>query len=189
VEDIDIVKSIQAGDSEMYALLVEKYHRHLLNFIYRLVGNEQLVEDIGQEVFFSVYKSLRSFNVQRGVPFAVWLFITARNRCISEIRKKSRRTVSPVSMDTLRNLPADAKTPEQSACEKERLADIHSALEQLPEPFKQTILQSLQGDSPDEIARNLHISRGTVKSRLSRARQKMKLLLQGPLGGNLYDRF
>jgi hypothetical protein len=66
VEDIDIVKSIQAGDSEMYALLVEKYHRHLLNFIYRLVGNEQLVEDIGQEVFFSVYKSLRSFNVQRG---------------------------------------------------------------------------------------------------------------------------
>jgi RNA polymerase sigma-70 factor (ECF subfamily) len=185
VEDIDIVKSIQAGESELYSLLVEKYHRHLLNFIYRLMGNEQLVEDIGQEVFFNVYKSIRSFNVQRGVPISAWLFITARNRCISELRKKNRRTVST---DELRTLPADAYNPEQSASEEERIAAIHSALEQLPEPFRQTILQSLQGDSADEIARTLHISPGTVKSRLSRARQKMKLLLHGPIGGNLDGR-
>ena len=181
VDDIEIVRSVQTGDSESFALLVNKYHRHLLNFIYRLIGNEQAVEDIGQEVFLSVYKSIRAFNVNRGVPFSAWLFITARNRCISELRRKSRPAIS---IEQMANLPAREKTPEQSANEEERLSAIHAALEQLPEPYRQTILQSLRGDSPEEIARNNGISRGTVKSRLSRAREKMKLLLHERFGGN-----
>jgi RNA polymerase sigma-70 factor (ECF subfamily) len=183
VEDIEIVKSVQAGDSESFSLLVDKYHRHLLNFIYRLTGNEQLVEDIGQEVFLSVYKSIGFFNVTRGVPFSAWLFIAARNRCISELRRKNRATVS---IEEMVHLPAQEKTPEQAADDQERLLAIHAALEQLPEPYRQTILQSLDGNSPEEIARNNQISRGTVKSRLSRAKEKVKLLLQERFGGN-YD--
>jgi RNA polymerase sigma-70 factor, ECF subfamily len=185
VDDIEIIKSVQTGNTEAFSLLVDRYHHHLLNFIYRLTGNEQSVEDIGQEVFLSIYKSIRSFNIQRGVPFSAWLFITARNRCISELRKKRLQTIS---IDTTGILPAHEKTPEQSASEAEQLAAIDAALAQLPEPYKQTILQSLAGDCPEEIARILKISRGTVKSRLSRARQKMKLLLHGNLGGNFYDR-
>jgi RNA polymerase sigma-70 factor, ECF subfamily len=185
LDDIEIIKSIQMGNTEAFSLLVDRYHHHLLNFIYRLTGNEPIVEDIGQEVFLSIYKSIRSFNVQRGVPFSAWLFITARNRCLSELRRKRPQTISIRAMEIV---PAQIKTPEQSASEEETLAAIHAALEQLPEPYKQTILQSLDGDSPEEIARILNISRGTVKSRLSRARQKMKLLLHGHLGGNFYDR-
>jgi RNA polymerase sigma-70 factor, ECF subfamily len=184
VDDIEIIKSVQAGNSEAFSLLVDRYHHHLLNFIYRLLGNSQLVEDIGQEIFLSIYKSIRSFNVQRGVPFAAWLFITARNRCCSELRRKRPQTVS---IKTNEIHPAE-NTPEQAACEEERIAAIHAALDQLPEPYKRTILQSLNGDSPEEIARALQISRGTVKSRLSRARQKMKSLLNGSLGANFYGR-
>jgi RNA polymerase sigma-70 factor (ECF subfamily) len=186
VDDTEVVKSVQAGDSESFALLVDKYHRHLLNFIYRLMGKEQVVEDIGQEVFLSVYKSIRSFNVNRGVPFSAWLFITARNRCISELRRKTRPAIP---IDQMVNLRALEKSPEQSANEEERLLAIHAALEQLPEPYRQTILQSLRGDSPEEIARNNGISRGTVKSRLSRAREKMRLLLHERFGGNYDGRF
>lgn len=186
MDDIEIIQSVQTGNTEAFSILVDRYHHHLLNFIYRLTGNEQTVEDIGQEIFLSVYKSIRSFNTQRGVPFAAWLFITARNRCISELRRKPLRTIS---LDTSSILPAHEKTPEQLASDEERLVAIHAALEQLPEPFKQTILQSLDGDSPEEIARLQNISRGTVKSRLSRARQKLKLLLHNNLGGNLNGRF
>jgi RNA polymerase sigma-70 factor (ECF subfamily) len=183
VDDIEIVRSVQAGDIESFSLLVNKYHRQLLNFVYRLMGNERVVEDIGQEVFLSVYKSLRSFNVNRGVPFSAWLFITARNRCISELRRKNPKVVSIEGMVDMR---AQGNTPEETANDEERLLAIRAALEQLPEPYKQTILQSLRGDSPEEIARSNQISRGTVKSRLSRAREKMRLLLQERFGGN-YD--
>jgi len=84
VDDIDIVKRVQAGDRNAFSLLVEKYHRPLLSFIYRLVGDDRSVEDIGQDVFLNVYKSISRFDLSEGVPFSAWLFIAARNRCISE---------------------------------------------------------------------------------------------------------
>ena len=137
------------------------------------------MEDIGQEVFLNVYKSIRSFNIQRGVPFSAWLFITARNRCISELRKKNRPIIS---IEEAAGLKAFEKTPEQAAIDDERLLAMRAALEQLPEPYRRTILQSLQGNSPEEIAASDQISRGTVKSRLSRARERLRLLLQAHLG-------
>ena len=185
MEDIEIVKSVQAGNSELFSLLVEKYHKHLLNFIYRLVGDRQIVEDIGQEVFLGIYKSIRAFNTGRGVPFSAWLFITARNRCISELRKR-RRPVLFVEATAI--LPAKGKTPEQITGEEETLSAIHAALQQIPAPYRQTLMQSLQGATPEEIAHDNRISRGTVKSRLFRARNKMKLLLQDRWGGNHYGR-
>ncbi len=186
MDDIEAVKRVQAGDSESFSFLVDKYHRHLLNFIYRLVSDERIVEDIGQEVFFSVYRSIKAFDTSRGVPFSAWLFITARNRCISELRKKS---LPLVSIEKLGTLSAPEKTPEQAVGEEERLMAIRTALEQLPEPYRQIILQSLRGDSTEEIARSNGISRGTVKSRLSRARDKMRLLLHDRFGGNHHGRF
>jgi RNA polymerase sigma-70 factor, ECF subfamily len=186
IADSLVVKSVQAGDCEQFALLVNKYHRHLLNFIYRLVGDEQIVEDIGQEVFLSIYKSISAFDVGRGVPFSAWLFITARNRCISELRRIKPTILSMKATATLR---ANGKTPELLASEEERLLAIQAALELLPEPYKSTILQSLRGDSPEEIARNHHISRGTVKSRLARAREKLRMLLKEHWGGNPNGQF
>ena len=185
VDDIEIVKSVQAGHSESFSLIVDKYHRQLLNFIYRLTGDGQAVEDIGQEVFLSVYKSIKAFNIRRGVPFSAWLFIVARNRCITELRRKHR---AGISIEGAADLSAREKTPEQTASDDERRLAIYAALQQLPEPYRHTILESLRGDSPEEIARNNRISRGTVKSRLCRARQSMRLLLHGHFGGSSYGR-
>jgi RNA polymerase sigma-70 factor, ECF subfamily len=183
LDDIEVIKNVQAGDTESFTLIVQKYHRQLLNFIYRLVGDEQVVEDLGQDVFLSIYKSLRNFDVRRGVPFSAWLFITARNRCISELRK--RRPPS-VSIEEIADLKALGKTPEQSASTEERLRAIHAALDQLPEPFQRTLLQSILGDSPEEIAISNRISPGTVKSRLSRARDRLRILLRVQSGGKNY---
>jgi RNA polymerase sigma-70 factor, ECF subfamily len=105
MDDIEIINNIQEGNSESFSLIVDKYHKQLLNFIYRLMRDEQIVEDIGQEVFLSIYKSIRAFNLQRGVPFSAWLFITARNRCISELRKKHWQPIAINLTDNLTDLP------------------------------------------------------------------------------------
>jgi RNA polymerase sigma-70 factor, ECF subfamily len=186
LDDNDIIRSIQSGNPESFALLVEKYHTQLLNFIYRLTGNDQIVEDLGQDVFLGIYKSIRNFDVRRGVPFSAWLFITARNRCISELRKKSR---PGIPIENIADLKSPGKTPEQAASEKERLCSIREALAQLPDPYRGTLLQSILGDSPEEIAARNHISPGTVKSRLSRARERMRLLLCVQHGGKNDERF
>jgi RNA polymerase sigma-70 factor, ECF subfamily len=185
VNDIDVVKRIQAGDSKSFSLLVEKYHKPLLNFIYRFVGDARIVEDIGQEVFLSVYKSMRDFDISMGTPFSAWLFITARNRCISELRKKHQTSVS--IEDTMEIAIRD-KSPEQAIIDKEHLDAIKSSLKQLPEPYRSAILHSLRGLSLKEIARREVISLGTAKSRIFRAREKMKAMLFTYFGGKDHGR-
>jgi RNA polymerase sigma-70 factor (ECF subfamily) len=186
LDDSDIIRSIQSGDTESFSLLVQKYHRQLLNFIYRLMGNDRIVEDLGQDVLLSIYRSIRHFDVRRGVPFSAWLFITARNRCISELRKKNR---AGVSIETIPDLKSRDRTPEQAASENERISALREALTQLPDPYRQTLLQSILGTSPEEIAAKNRISPGTVKSRLSRGREKLRFLLHAQPGGKNHGNF
>ena len=180
MNDVEIIRRIQAGDSESFSLLVQKYHRQVLTFIWRLTGAENDVEDIGQEIFLSIYTSLDRFDPDRGTPFSAWLFITARNRCISELRKTGGQVFSAGEMD---ELVSPELSPEQTVIEDERLQAIRASLEQLPEPFKSTIIESLQGNSPTEISLKHGITIGTAKSRLFRAREKLKSLLPGEFGG------
>jgi len=185
VNDIDIIKRVQAGDSKSFAFLVDKYHRPLLNFIYRLVGDARIVEDIGQEVFLSVYKTIRDFDISMGTPFSAWLFITARNRCISELRK-NRQTI--VSIEDSMEFAIREKSPDQAIIDNEHLDAIRTSLKLLPEPYRSTILQSLHGLSLKEIAHKEGISLGTAKSRIFRAREKMKTMLFKHFGGKDYGK-
>ena len=95
MNDNDIIKLIRNGHVDAFAQLVQKYHKNLLTFIYRFVRDPHLSEDIGQEVFLDVYKSLPKFDSERGTPFSAWLYISARNRCISELRKRGKSECVP----------------------------------------------------------------------------------------------
>lgn len=181
-DDLEIVRRVQRGETQAFALLVEKYHRHLLNFIFRLVRDQSIVEDIGQEVFLGVYRSLATFDVKRSVPFAAWIFIVARNRCLSELRRRRGKILLPVG--ELAGMAATATgSPEDLAIEAEERQAISAALELLPEPYRLTLLKSLRGDAPLELVLAEGIAPGTVKSRLSRAREKLRLLLEERQGG------
>lgn len=187
MDDNDIIQRVQKGDSESFSLLVEKYHDHLLNFIYRIVRDERIVEDIGQEVFLNIYKSIRNFDVRRGTPFSAWLFTSARNRCISELRKNRSKTIVP--MEEAGGIAVRERSPVEAAADSERRQALEAALAQLPEPFKGAILQSLRGDSLEEIAKTAGVSTGTAKSRLFRGREKAKALLREFFGGTGYEGF
>ncbi len=184
MEDIEVVRRIKNGDIEAFSILVGKYHNHLLNFIYRLTGDVDIVEDIGQEVFLSVYKSLKNFDDNRGTPFSAWLFITARNRCISEMRKKGNRKFVPLDDITL----GDKRTGLDLLIDNEQRQALKTSLDQLPEHYRTIILRSLDGDSISEIAGAENISPGTVKSRLFRAKERIRGLIKEFLGGEDYER-
>ena len=187
MEDSKIIERIHNGDSEAFGLLVSRYHRNLLNFIFRLVGDKAVVEDLGQEVFLDVFRSLPDFNLKRGVPFAAWLFILARNRCASELRSRGRRCF--VELESAGELAADGHSAEQALLERERWTLLHDSLNQLPEPYRATLLQSLSGATLEEISADQAVSIGTVKSRLFRAREQIKTLLQDVIGGKKNERF
>lgn len=186
MEDLSAVRRVKNGDTEAFSILVEKYHRSLLTFIYRLMGDVDSVEDIGQEVFLNVYRSLKDFDETRGIPFSAWLFIAAKNRCISELRTRNGK--ENVSIAVIAELAAGGRTAEESLLAEEKQRALQSSLEQLPEPYRSTIFRSLLGDSLDEIAVQDGISLGTVKSRLSRAKDKMRLLVKEYFGGKGYER-
>jgi RNA polymerase sigma-70 factor, ECF subfamily len=170
-EDIEIIRRIKRGETNAYEALVEKYHWHLLNFIFRMVRDEYSVEDLGQEVFISVFRSLPGFDESRGIPFSAWLFIVARNRCISEMRKRKTSPFVPI----IKEIPApDASSPYEILRLKEQRTALYQALEKLEPPFKEAILLSLKGSSIDEIARTCKVPVNTVKTRLFRARNKLK---------------
>lgn len=188
MEDGPTISRIKDGDVQSFSVLVEKYHRRLLNFIYRLVGDEKIVEDIGQEVFLEVYKSLKNFDEKRGTPFSAWLFIIARNRCISELRKRNSSVrISLEEMD-VSELGIDIWTAESLLMEKERWNALRSSLVGLSEHLRKPMDMCLRGSTLEEIASACGILPGTVKSRLFRAKGKMRLSMKGCFGGKWYER-
>ncbi len=186
MDDNTIIRLIQDGKTEAYASLVQKYHKNLLSFIYRLVRDPHSTEDIGQDVFLSAYKSLPRFDTERGTPFVAWLFVIARNRCVNHLR--DHQIVKDVPVDELKYLPITEDTAEEELIRREDLRILTASLEQLPEPFKSTIMKSLKGASLDEIACEYGIPLSTVKSRLFRARAKVRQLMNIYVGGVGHER-
>jgi RNA polymerase sigma-70 factor (ECF subfamily) len=179
LEDQEVIQKVKAGDREAFAALVEKYHRPLLNFIYHLLGDPSAVEDIGQEVFLSAYQSLGRFDPGRGTPFSAWLFTIARNRVYDTLRKK--RPVFP--LEDFFHLPGKEPGPEETLLAKERAEAIRKCLKILPENHRRALLDHLEGFTPSDMARRGRLPEGTVKARLFRAKQTLKLLLKNQFGG------
>ena len=185
LDELEIIRKIKAGDINAYALLVERYHRPLLAYIFKIIRNNDLAEDIGQEVFFSVYRSLKSFDENKGIPFSAWIFTAARNRCITALRQKQNR--EPIDLNEIEFLEDGKKNPEEHLLEREEMRAVVASLQQIPEPYKKTILMSLEGNSLEKIAISQSITLGTVKSRLFRAKERMRTLVAAYFGckGNL----
>lgn len=181
MDEPEIIRAVKAGDSKSYALLVERYHRPLLAFIFKMIGDRQLTEDIGQEVFFNAYRKIKGFGEKKGVPFSAWLFTIARNSCITALRRKGLG--NPLDIDQVADFLADGrKNPEEELLARERMSVVAASLQQVPEPFRKTITMSLAGCSLEKIACSQRITVGTVKSRLFRARELMRLLIGACFG-------
>jgi RNA polymerase sigma-70 factor (ECF subfamily) len=173
-DDLDAIRRVLAGDVESFRSLVERYQRPLWSLVRNLTPPDTDHEAVAQEVFLAVFRRLAWFDPLRAT-FATWLFTIARNRCCNELAR--RRPVTGVELPDV----VDPRSPEQAVSEAELFRQLDAALDSLPfEQRSAFVLAQMQGLSYEEVGRIEGIGVGTVKSRLARAREKLRCLLRHP---------
>lgn len=184
MDDRQLIERFLEGDQSSFERLVKKYQDRIYNTIYSLVGNQPDAWDISQEVFIKVYRSLPSF--RRSSNFYTWLYRIAVNQVKDFFRKKkSEKLVSLERLgkeekESLLSIFASTQRTALQELEAKELQElIQTALNSLSIKYRTIItLREIEGLSYNEIAEALGCSRGTVESRLYRARQEMRSLLR-----------
>jgi RNA polymerase sigma-70 factor (ECF subfamily) len=179
-----LIKDAQHGDLDAFNRLVLAYQDNVYNTALRILGDEDLAADASQEAFISAFRSINSF---RGGSFRAWLLRTVTNACYDELRRKKRRPTVPLEpmtdddeeVETPRWLADTSMSPEQKAEAVELEHAIQHCLEGLPADFRTVVvLADLQGLDYAEISTAAHVPLGTIKSRLARARLRLRECLQ-----------
>jgi RNA polymerase sigma-70 factor (ECF subfamily) len=170
-DDLAVIRRVLGGDVEAFRVLVERHQGPLCGFVRNLIPDAHDAEDIAQDVFLTAYHKLGSYDPGRGA-FSTWLLTIARNRCRNALKKPR-----PRSLDGLPDV-AGHRPPDAELAEAELFRRLDRALDALPFEQKTAfVLAEMQGLSHEEVGRIEGVPVGTVKSRLSRAREKLRSLL------------
>ncbi len=180
MDESALIQEAQRGNVGSFNTLVLHYQVSAYNLAYRLIGEADGAADATQEAFISAYDHLGQF---RGGSFKSWLMRIVTNACYDELRRRKRRpAVSLDDLDSHAELQLISKTesPETIAQRSALSRAIQDCLDDLPDDQRTvTVLCDIQGYDYQEIAVITRISLGTVKSRISRARQRLRDCLQG----------
>jgi RNA polymerase sigma-70 factor (ECF subfamily) len=173
------IRAAQKGETAAFNQLVRTYQALVYRTAYRVLGESAPAEDATQDAFISAHKHIRSF---RGGSFKAWLLRIVTNLCYDQLRARQRRPTA--SLDALLLNPDDPapgvdkaapESPQDYAERMELNAAIHRGLSTLPADQRMTlVLVDIEGLSYEETAEATSTNVGTVKSRLSRARQHLR---------------
>lgn len=176
-----LVRSAQAGDVESFNRLVLAHQDQVYSLAYRFMGQRAAAEDATQEAFVRAFRAIRSF---RGEHFRAWLLSITANACRDELRRQRRRPTRSLDAPALEGEasapdPADpGPSPEAAALNAELRAALERALLQLPEEWRLVVvLTDVHGLSYEEVSIAAGLPLGTVKSRISRARGRLRDIL------------
>ena len=177
--DPQVVIRARDGDQDACRNLVEVLHRPVLATIYRFLGPRfhSQVEDIAQDIFLKVFRSIDRFDLERGVKFTTWIYTFVRNHCFDVLKKRRLATTSlTANEDSQREVPDEAAlAPARSAENRELGEKIGEALAGLGEDQRMVfVLREYEGLEYSAIADVMGVSEGTVKSRLHRAKQALR---------------
>jgi RNA polymerase sigma-70 factor (ECF subfamily) len=184
----DTLRAAQRGQLAAFNTLVQTYQRQVYNVCYRTLGNSEDAADATQDALLSAFRAIRSFNGP-ATGLRGWLLRIAVNTCYDQLRRRQRRptesldALGPTDAEPDRQTTADrladpSPGPEQKSLGAETAHHIQQAIDRLPPEQRLTVvLCDVQGLSYDEVARVMSVELGTVKSRLSRARAQLRMLL------------
>ncbi|MGH9862862.1 MAG: RNA polymerase sigma factor [Candidatus Acidiferrales bacterium] len=180
---------LRAGEDDAFDFLVAKYREPVVHFLYRLVQEAALAEELAQEVFLRVYRARRGY--QPAARFSTWLFRIATNVGLNALRDGRMRRALETSMDAgtetatvVASLHHPAGTAEQALLERERREEVRRAVEALPEKQRLAVLlHKYQELDYSEIAAILDCSESALKSLLFRAYETLRVRLRPLLGG------
>ncbi len=183
-----LVRRCQAGDAAAWEDIVQRFHRRIFNLCYRFTGTSDDAEDLTQEVFIKMYKTLDSYDPAKGA-FLTWVSTMTRNLLVDHFRRTKLERLSD-SMDATPEGEDDAprmadriadkgRDPYSQAESQEVGVAVHAALQKLsPDLREAVILRDLQDLDYREIAIVLKVPEGTVKSRINRGRAELGRVLQ-----------
>ncbi len=185
MDESSLITSAQRGDLDSFNTLILHYQDIVFNTALRILGDDELAADASQEAFISAFRSISTF---RGGSFKAWILRTVTNACYDELRRQKRRPTTALEpetddgeeMDSPRWLADTNMTPEQKSEADELEHAIQHCLNALPTEFRTVVVMAdIQGLDYVEVATAVHVPLGTIKSRLARARLRLRECLQG----------
>jgi len=180
MDEQGLVAAAQRGDVQAFNTLVLTYQTMAFNVAYRVMHDEAAAADATQEAFISAYRGLHGF---RGGSFKAWVLRIVVNACYDQLRLSKRRPTSSldemlVDPDHSDILDDHSETPEEYVLRQDVAQAIQAGLDALPADQRaMVVLSDVQGLSYEEIAQATGVNLGTVKSRLSRGRARMREFL------------
>ena len=182
ITDAELVRRCLAGDHGAWEAVVHRYHQRLYNLAYRFTGRFDESEDLTQEIFLKVFRTLNSYKAESGA-LITWMVRVGRNHLIDHYRKfKTERTQTDsleVEYEKAEENPSRYASPVDALEKRELSQRIHRALLHIPEDLREAvILRDLEEFTYEEIADVLKLPLGTVKSRINRGRAELARLLK-----------
>ncbi|HWQ04367.1 MAG TPA: sigma-70 family RNA polymerase sigma factor [Longilinea sp.] len=187
MDEVALIRDAQGGDLDSFNRLVLAYQELAYNLALRMLDDEASAEDATQTAFISAYRHMESF---RGGSFKSWVMRMVTNTCYDELRRQKRRPTTPLEpindeddeeIESPYWMADDHNpTPEQALDQRELESAIQSCLSDLPDDFRSVVIMvDVEGLDYQEVSDAIGKPLGTVKSRLARAREKMRDCLQG----------
>lgn len=179
-QEDELVARSRDGDIDAFEELVSRYERKIYTIAYRLIGNYDDADDLTQEAFLRAFKSIKNFRGE--ASFQTWMCRIVTNVCRDEMRKRKRvvfesldETITLCDGEVQKQIASSEPGPSELYERKEAQETIQKYINSLSPDFRVAlVLRDIQGYSYEEIAQQLQCSLGTVKSRISRARNNLK---------------
>jgi RNA polymerase sigma-70 factor, ECF subfamily len=185
MDETVLIRDAQHGDLEAFNRLVLAYQDALFNTALRILGDGDIASDATQDAFISAFRAINTF---RGGSFRAWLLRTVTNACYDELRRQRRRPTTPLEptnddeeeIETPRWMADPNSSPEEQMDKEELEHAIEHCLQALPLEFRTVVVMAdVEGLDYTDVATSMHIPLGTIKSRLARARLRLRECLQG----------
>lgn len=183
MDETILIQKSQRGDMDAFEQLLLRYEKKVYTIAYKYMGNAEDASDLAQEALIKAYQSIGTFRGESS--FGTWIGRITANKCLDELRK--RKKLQTTSLDeelqleegsVQKEIVSERDTPEQHTIRQETVHYVQQKLQQMKEEYRMVlVLRELEGHSYEDIADMLNCSLGTVKSRISRARNYLKELV------------
>lgn len=190
--DDEIIERVRSGDAAAYEILMRRYNQRVYRAVRAILGDDADVEDAMQEAYIAAYRHLDDFAGR--ARFSTWLIRIAVNQALDRLRRAGRSLpFDPLAGEALERaagVAALGDDPEQRAGDRELGRLLERAIEALPAAFRAAyVLRELEGMETAEAAQSLGIEEATLKTRVHRARQRLREALGRDLGTAVEDVF
>lgn len=179
IDETKLIDQVLQGDNDAFAQLVEAYQDRVHGLCLRMVSDREDAQDLAQEAFVKAWRGLKFYKHE--AAFSTWLYRLTSNVCIDFLRQKKRRSalsLTSAEEEEQIDIPDPSPQPEELVMQQQRKEAVAEAMSQLEDEFRLVLtLRVVQERSYEEIAEIMDLKVGTVKSRLARAREKLRKIL------------